>query len=728
MISYFLFAYYGSFDEWLSCPKVQWKYKGQTSAAGPCPSCGGVDRFGLKNDAGVGIISCRKCQPKEGNQAFQDILKAAFPNRQAASKPKTQKRPVEVKGWRYTWKYGQGYKKEVDHFKLSDGQFPWDLRKAGLKTLSPAIKAAFYGEWKGDLDSPALWISEGEKDAISLFEAGQPATTLFSTNAKINKGMASKLANKKIVLAFDHDDEGRKATHRHINELAKSEYAIELYCVQWPDGFKVKGDVSDYLKDHTLDELRSIAVDYRQWQANNPLPSKKESRTDEVKYDEVDLAMMFASAHKERFIFDMKDWFVFDDDTRRFSEANALAFNAMRDHIKSRVSDSQRNFNSNYKIKAVLHIAANEMAFQEGFDTNKAVLGCSNGDALEIGADDNGKPHFTIRQARFDDFLTKSLGATPLESELNNDQWQDKSTYPEHFTSGLIRALEKRYGDDASKVACVIGWCIGAALVHDVEQEKFLLVHGLEGAGKGTLIADLMAWIFGHYHHALSPDYLDARNRAAHPEWMMRFKDRRLCVINEVPPGMKLPNHIVSRLVSGESFSARDLNKSRQDFRPMASLIIVGNERPSGSDGVRRRAIPIMFSQIDKGQIDTKTKDKVRGERDAILTWCLMRYKDGLHIPNRLEADMAEYAESNDPNGEWIRAQLFRDAAADAYLQDIYRSYSQHCELDNVKPLGSKRLKDKIETIFPDIRYTRKSKGMAFVGLRLTLQLTDSSQ
>ena len=92
-----------TFDEWIGAlPDL--KVEGRRKAKGPCPVCGGEDRFHVELKNGRACVGCRTCidglpAPERG-KAFGAILKAAFPDRhpdKTARAARPIKKPARAK-------------------------------------------------------------------------------------------------------------------------------------------------------------------------------------------------------------------------------------------------------------------------------------------------------------------------------------------------------------------------------------------------------------------------------------------------------------------------------------------------------------------------------------------------------------------------------------------------------------------------------------------------------
>jgi Protein of unknown function (DUF3987) len=107
------------------------------------------------------------------------------------------------------------------------------------------------------LKAKTVFVVEGEKDAETLRSHGLVGTTNAGGADGWNDAYAESFKGKRVAIIPDNDEPGR----RHAWKVAKSilPLAEMVKVVELPDGPE-KGDVSDYLKDHTKEELINLVV------------------------------------------------------------------------------------------------------------------------------------------------------------------------------------------------------------------------------------------------------------------------------------------------------------------------------------------------------------------------------------------------------------------------------------------------------------------------------------
>jgi len=214
------------------------KRKTATESAGPCPLCGGTDRFYVRD----GKAFCRQCWPKGGDiidwhcridgMDLADLFKKYGITR-GNGKPKL------VKTYDYADAAGnvifQVCRMEPKSFRQRrpDGKGGWIWSLQGITPVLYRLPEVIKAE--------EVLICEGEKDADTLAALGLTATTCPMGAEKWRERYNEYLKGKRVVIIPDNDDAGRK----HLAQVARSLVGagIEARVVHMPDGIK---DVSDF--------------------------------------------------------------------------------------------------------------------------------------------------------------------------------------------------------------------------------------------------------------------------------------------------------------------------------------------------------------------------------------------------------------------------------------------------------------------------------------------------
>ncbi len=104
-----------------------------------------------------------------------------------------------------------------------------------------------------------LWICEGEKDTVTMLEAGELAVGIPSTSTyRVLDGMSLNDIPE-VIIAMDNDDAGRKATEdlKDIFPFAK--------VIIWPSHYRDNWDVTDSKTQNRLDAEEDLITQLREF-------------------------------------------------------------------------------------------------------------------------------------------------------------------------------------------------------------------------------------------------------------------------------------------------------------------------------------------------------------------------------------------------------------------------------------------------------------------------------
>ena len=193
-----------TYDDWQARACALRLKRSGRELVGPCPSCGGIDRFAVKPvEGGAAVIHCRQCQ------GFIDIVKAAGlaedrpTNGAAPPPPTTTYTYCDPSGAEYhrVYRQGDGPDKKVWQDKGHKGQFyPYRVDEAP--------------DWG---DRPIV-VVEGEKCTERLARLGYAVVTWCGGTNKVTRTRWGALAGREIILWPDHDAAGLKAM-RQLAEI-----------------------------------------------------------------------------------------------------------------------------------------------------------------------------------------------------------------------------------------------------------------------------------------------------------------------------------------------------------------------------------------------------------------------------------------------------------------------------------------------------------------------------
>lgn len=222
---------------------------------------------------------------------------------------------------------------------------------------------------------------------------------------------------------------------------------------------------------------------------------------------------------------------------------------------------------------------------------------------------------------------------------------------------------------------------IGCSLIGVQSDHVLFIATGTGRNGKGTLFRAL-ANAIGPYYSAIPSDMLIEKGHQAHPTEKADLAGKRLVVSAEISAGVALDEGLVKDITGADRVKARFMGKDFFEFDPSHTLWICCNEKPRirGTDtGIWRRIKVIPFlTTVPIESIDRWLDDKLKAERDIVLTWAIegaMAYlHQGLGDCSAVDESTREYK-----HGEDVLKMALEDVcdfgAGDYYTSSVARIY-----------------------------------------------------
>jgi len=293
------------------CERRGIKLNGKKECCGPCPKCGGEDRFAI--NAQKQVFNCRGCgacgdtialvQFLDGvdfTHACKTLTGEPPPNLNGAKRPAGSRKIVTAE---YLYHNPDGtiafaverieHQKAGGSFVMKDGK-----RKKTFRQKRPDPDRP--GEWIWDVNGvpvivyrlpevidtithgAVICVIEGEACANALWKLGIAATTNAGGAGKWREEHRKHLAGTDVVLIPDNDDAG----HRHMQDVgaALSGIAKRVRVLVLPD-LPPKGDVVDWLNAggtrEAFDRLVDQAPDWKPSAAAEQNEKKAEAEAGE---------------------------------------------------------------------------------------------------------------------------------------------------------------------------------------------------------------------------------------------------------------------------------------------------------------------------------------------------------------------------------------------------------------------------------------------------------------
>ena len=239
------------------------------SKKGPCPKCGGHDRFVLRTDTGQ--FHCRKCHPGQGGVIDYHMWVGGLTYSELCEKygignnGSKGEIPGEIKAvYDYTDQGGKilfqvvRYEPKTFRQRRPDGKggYVWNLK--GVETILyhlPELSKA-----------DEVIITEGEKDADALRSLGFIATTPPMGAGKWRESYNQSLRGKDVVILPDNDEPGRDHAEKIARLLSGVASTVKVVSLE---GLPEKGDASDWIEqrrsegmpDEDIAERLAVIID-----------------------------------------------------------------------------------------------------------------------------------------------------------------------------------------------------------------------------------------------------------------------------------------------------------------------------------------------------------------------------------------------------------------------------------------------------------------------------------
>lgn len=317
-------------------------------------------------------------------------------------------------------------------------------------------------------------------------------------------------------------------------------------------------------------------------------------------------------------------------------------------------------------VRNVLELASrmDPLAVDHGaWDTDPWLLGTPGGMVdLRTGA---------LHSATPEAMITKVAAVAPAAPGVVPILWTEFLCFVTGDDPEVIRFLQR-----------FLGYC----LTGDVREHVLMFVWGGGGNGKSVFVNTVLH-ILGDCGRVSPVQTFTSGAQDRHPVDKAMLAGARLVAANETEQGRAWAEAELKSLTGGDPITARFMHKNPFTFLPTFKLLIVGNHRPtiqSVDDAMRRRLVLVPFNRKPAAP-DPELETKLRAEAPAILRWmidgCLDWQRHGLPRPAAIAAATAEYFETQDDVGEWLRSCCDVGSEYRDTYRELFRSYSDYMRL-----------------------------------------------
>ncbi|MEX2693631.1 phage/plasmid primase, P4 family [Rhizobium mongolense] len=315
----------------------------------------------------------------------------------------------------------------------------------------------------------------------------------------------------------------------------------------------------------------------------------------------------------------------------------------------------------------------------------------------------------TLKEPSPGDYITRAVAVVPAKT-VDCPKW--------------LAFLDEVFEGNAGMIRFIQQW-FGYSLTGSTREQKFMMLYGPGGNGKGTLLGTVSGIACDYYMEAPIETFL-ASAHDRHPTELAGLDGARLVSATETDQGRSWNEQRLKQLTGGDTISARFMRRDFFQFKPQFSLTVQGNHMPelkAVDDAMRRRLILVpMLHKPAKANLSLA--DELIPEWPAILRWmidgCLDWQQNGLLIPEDASAATEEYFAEQDTFNTWLE-ECCRVDRGNNYLFGtptcLFGSFSAFMKRNGLTPGSLKSFSEELERNgFP---LERKNSERRRIGIQL---------
>ncbi len=391
-----------------------------------------------------------------------------------------------------------------------------------------------------------------------------------------------------------------------------------------------------------------------------------------------------------RYCYDWGHWFNWDgkrwakDDTGeviRMAKRTALSMYSEAMHeddvnLRKALIGHALSSEAYRRITAMIELAQSEQGVPvrpSDLDPDPWLLNCENGTVdLKTGE---------LREHRREDHITKIV---PIEyhADTTCPRWD--------------RFLSEIMGDDEDLVG-FLKRMIGYSLTGSTREQFFLILHGVGGNGKSTLI-EILKMIMGEYSTTSSMDaFIEQRHGSGVSNDIARLRGARFVSAIETDAMKYLAEGKLKALTGQDMISARFLFHEFFEFIPQFKLWLACNHKPivKGTDHAMWRRIRLLpFEMTFDPSVEPDLKEKLERELEGIFAQAVAEAiiwtKEGVTTPPGVVEATGEYRTEMDVIGGFLEANCDINPHDSEKMAVIYGEYGNWCISEKEKAVSKR--------------------------------------
>ena len=580
-------------------------------------------------------------------------------------------------------------------YGIMDGdRFNYGLKGKSRKSIPAVFCDSLRGLQKAIEDGQRVFYCEGEKDVKTVKSHGLTAITCGASGDWVS-GCATLFKGADVVILQDNDKPGEKsakAIEKDLRSVAKSVRIV----VPTPD--LEHGDISDFFKDHTVEDLEALLKEEPKKEAGDDLDLDQFHLINENsgKITGVfDLAIFeYLKTTKDLFVLGGVPY-IYRDGVFRPDQSGAELKTMIRELIYP-------EFVKSPTIKRIYDLFISDASLQVTTeDLNQYPVEWIN---FRNGFYDARSKRMIPHDPKY-----KATNQIPHEYD---PEGQLKGTTVQEWLMFICDTPE-----DIEMLCQFSGLC----LTRDTRQQKFLILNGEGGTGKSTVIRMIEKMIGTENTSNISLNQLTQRFQA----FGLMGKLLNSCADLEIDA--LSDTSILKKALGEDTFSAEAKGKDQISVRNYAKLLFSTNQLPivksEQTNGFYRRLLILTMDRVPEKK-DPEFFDRLSAEIDDFIrisvTALEKLYRNGritesagsIEAVNRLRCDsdtvqafLTEKVEKI-PDGRIKKADLYREY--ENFCQDMERqSLTKQNFYRSMKTKGFGEIKTNGTEFFRGLEYKR---------------------
>jgi len=511
---------------------------------------------------------------------------------------------------------------------------------------------SFAGFKKAIQDGKTVYYVEGCKDADSLYKHGYMAISCGGSG-DWNSTIAEAFTDaKKVIIFADNDDAGKKLSGQVYRDLIK--VAEDVQIVKPCPEIK-GGDISDLIELHGSRALHRVArLDKYQF---HMFSEKKGKDTGEV-------------TRKISGVFDY-EIFKYLTITRSILICGGVVY-MYQDGIF--IPDL-----SGAKLKTAIR----ELIFPQYIKSNtiKRIYDLFlSAEELQITAEEfNRQPveWVCFRNGYYDPINKKIVPHDPRYRTVNQlpheyyPEGKPKGELTESWLNNLMGA------DDKEMLLQYAGYCCTT----DIRQQKYMIVYGIGGTGKSTLINLVESMIGKNNISAVALDELSQRFSAYNLMWKLlnSCADLKIDILDD--------SATIKKLSGEDGMMAEPKGRQAIRFNSYARLMFSTNQLPiikqERSDAFYRRLLILPMNKKPKEQ-DPFFSEKLQREIDYFIRLCMdalgrLYESKKIHVAESSVKAVKQLRQDSDVTQAFLDARTVTDPSGKIERSELFEGFETFC-------------------------------------------------